>query len=68
MWNYYKKTFVAVQLVTGAVSWSVYRSTNHLLAPAAIFFVSMQVSAFFGAMWASRLRRKMQMHTSGALN
>jgi hypothetical protein len=68
MWDYYKRTFWAVQLAAGAVSWMVYRATNHLWFPTAVFFVSMQVSAVFGAMWANRLRNKIQARSSCAIN
>ncbi len=67
MWNYYKKTFVAVQLFSAAVSFMVYQA-SHTLAPAAVFLLSMETSAVFGAMWASRLRKKMQTRTSCLIN
>jgi membrane associated rhomboid family serine protease len=68
MWDYYKRTFLAVQLVTGLVGWMVYRSSNHLWIPTAMFVLSMEISAIFGAMWANRLRRKIQARTSCAIN
>jgi hypothetical protein len=58
MWSYYKRTFVSVQLFAGAICWMVYRATNHQLPPTAVFFISMQVGAVLGAMWANRLRKK----------
>jgi len=58
MWNYYKKTFLAVQFAALLVSWMVYRNTKPLLLPALVFMLSMQVSAVFGAMWAHRLSKK----------
>jgi hypothetical protein len=66
MWDYYKRTFVVVQLAAVAVSIMVYRNTNHAWFPPAVFFVAMQVSAVFGAMWANRLRKKMQAYASCA--
>jgi hypothetical protein len=68
MWDYYKRTFLAVQLAAGVVSWMVYRNTNHSWMPAAVFFLSMQISGVFGAMWANRLRRRVQARTSSAIN
>jgi hypothetical protein len=68
MWHYYKRTFLVVQLATGLVSWMVYRASNHLLAPTAVFFLSMQGNAALGAMWANRLRRKLQSGTSCLIN
>ena len=67
MWDYYKKTFLAVQLFSAVVSTMVYRA-SHSLALAAVFLLSMEASAFLGAMWASRLRRKMQSRTSCLIN
>jgi hypothetical protein len=68
MWDYYKRTFLAVQLAAGGVSWMVYRSTSHQWMPTAVFFLSMQVSAVFGAMWANRLRRRMQARATCVIN
>jgi hypothetical protein len=67
MWKYYKEAFATVQLATCVVSWTIYQQTNRSLGPAAIFFLSMQVSAVFGIMWASRLR-KARPRTSIAMN
>jgi hypothetical protein len=64
MWSYYKRTFGAVQLFTFVISWMVFRTTNHHLAPTAIFFLTMQGSAVLGALWADRLHRKMTRRTS----
>ena len=60
MWDYYKKTFMAVQLAALLVSYMVYRNTNHAVIPPIVFFLTMQLSAVFGAMWANRLRRKIR--------
>ena len=68
MWDYYRRTFLAVQLAAGGVSWMVYRSTGHQLLPTAMFFLSMQISAVFGAMWANRLRRRMQARATCVIN
>jgi hypothetical protein len=68
MWDYYKRTFPAVQLVTGFVSWMVYRASSHLWIPTAIFVLSMETSALLGAMWASELRTRLPEPTSRILN
>ena len=60
MWDYYKRTFAAVQLAALLVSYMVYRNTNHAVIPPIVFFLTMQLGAVFGAMWTNRLRRKMQ--------
>ena len=67
MWDYYKKTFIAVQLFSIVVSAMVYHA-SHSLAPSAVFFASTQTSAIFGAMWANRLRKKMQTRSSCLIN
>jgi hypothetical protein len=67
MWSHYKLMFLAVQLVAFVVSWLVYRVTNHALAPVAVFFLSMQVSAVLGATWANRLRAKARRDPPRAL-
>ncbi len=56
MRKYHKEAIATVQLATCVVSWTIYQQTNRSLGPAAIFLLSMQVSAVFGVMWASRLR------------
>ena len=60
MWDYYKRTFAAVQVAALLVCYMVYTKTNHALFPPVVFFLSMQVSAVLGALWANRLRRKIQ--------
>ncbi len=63
MWDYYKRTFVMVQLATLVVSFMAYLASNHAVIPPLVFFAFMQMSAVLGAMWANRLRRKMQSAT-----
>ncbi len=60
MWDYYKRTFVMVQVAALLVSALVYTKASHGLVAPLVFFMAMQVSAVFGAMWANRLRRKIQ--------
>jgi hypothetical protein len=68
MFDYYKKTFWAVQLAIALVCWMTYRTAGGDLGPAATVFIVMQVSAVIGSMWASRLRRKMTAGPSRGLN
>jgi hypothetical protein len=68
MWDYYKRTSLGVQLATGLVSWMVYRASDHLWTPPAIFALSMEISALFAAMWANQLKREIPSRTSGLLN
>jgi hypothetical protein len=68
MWKYYKEAFATVQLATCIVSWTVYQQTNRCWGPTAIFFLSMEVSAVFVTMWASRLKTRARPSTSIAMN
>jgi hypothetical protein len=68
MWDYYRRTLPAVQLVAVAISYMVYQSANRAWIPTMVFFFSMQVSAVLGAMWANRIRRKIQSVDSCILN
>jgi hypothetical protein len=60
MWDYYKRTFLMVQIAALTVSYLVYSATNHALVSPIVFFLTMQVSSVLGAMWANRLRRKVE--------
>jgi hypothetical protein len=68
MWNYYRAVFFPVQIATSLGSWLVYRSTDHLWAPTTVFFLSMEIGAVFGAMWANRPRVITQSSRSSVLN
>jgi len=68
MWNYNRKILFPVQITTWAASWLIYRITNHLWTPTAVFFLSMEISAVFGALWAKRLRENVHTATSSLLN
>jgi hypothetical protein len=59
MWEQYRKTFVGMQAVIFAVTCGMYLAYRQLWVVAVMFFVTMQVSAVVGAMWATRLRRKL---------
>jgi hypothetical protein len=60
MWEQYKKTFLGVQILAfGAAAW-VYLGLSHWWGPAAIVFCTMQISAVFGAMWANRIKRRIE--------
>ena len=68
MWGYYKRIFFAIQLVTGPVAWMVCEASNHLWIPTAIFVLSMETSALFGAMWAGQRRNRLPTPTWRVLN
>ena len=61
MWNYYKRTCLAVQVATGLVSWMVYTASNHSWIPTVIFLLSVETSAVFGALWANQLRNRLPL-------
>jgi hypothetical protein len=56
MWEQYKKTAVGIQIVIAIVTIAVVVMTRHLVA-GGMFFLVMQLSAFLGAGWATRLGR-----------
>ena len=63
MWmRQYKKTFVGMQtvivLITLAVHFQMYRSLQLTL----FFFLVLQGAALAGALWASRLKRRINHH------
>jgi hypothetical protein len=60
MWEHYKRTLPAVQVVIAIVTFLVFRASNHAVVPSAVFFLVMQGGAVFGAAWATRLKRKWQ--------
>jgi hypothetical protein len=60
MWLQYKRSFLFIQVLIALITVGVYLNARHLVLVAALFFVAMQVSAVFGAMWATRLKRKLE--------
>ncbi len=57
MWDQYKKTARGIQLVIALVTCAVL-IWSRIWSVAALFFVTMQVAAIFGAAWAVRLKAK----------
>jgi hypothetical protein len=62
VWGQYKKTFWVTQLFTLVITAGVFHTTPSVWA-AAVFFIAMQLGAIFGAIWATRLRRKAEGRT-----
>jgi uncharacterized membrane protein YfcA len=62
----YKRTFFVTQAVIAAVTVAVFFQAHHRWLPAAAFFAAMQVGALTGALWAARLKRKIE-RTQGLL-
>jgi len=64
MWSHYKKTFVFMQILICLVTLGVFFGMNRLWQLAALYFVTMQIGAVLGAVWALRLRRKVERSAS----
>jgi len=56
MWEQYKKTALGMQIVIAVVTIAVVIWSRQLAA-GGVFFMAMQLSAVFGAAWATRLHR-----------
>lgn len=60
MWEHYKKTFKSVQAAIAIATICIYFGLHRMAFVTATFFLVMQAGALVGALWAKRLRRKMQ--------
>ncbi|HVZ89124.1 MAG TPA: hypothetical protein VHG72_19300 [Polyangia bacterium] len=60
MWDHYKKTFKPVQAAIAIATVGVYFGLHRLWMVTAVFFLMMQAGSLVGALWAQRLRRKLQ--------
>jgi hypothetical protein len=58
MWEQYKKTFAKTQAVIAIVTLGTYFYVGEMAARSAVFFLMMQLGAVVGAMWGTRLKRK----------
>ena len=61
MWEHYQKTLKPVQATIATVTIAVYFGMHRMWFVTAVFFLMMQVGALLGALWAHRLRRKVQL-------
>jgi uncharacterized membrane protein YfcA len=59
MWEQYKKTAFGMQVLIGLVTTAILL-WRHAWDLAALFFITMQVGAFLGAIWGKRLRNKIE--------
>lgn len=57
MWAQYRKTLWPIQTIIAATAIAVL-VWSRLFALAALFFVTMQIGAAIGGLWAGRLKRK----------
>ena len=60
MWEHYKKTFKSFQAAIALATIVIYFSVHRVVFVTAVFFLMMQAGSFAGALWAKRLRDKMQ--------
>jgi uncharacterized membrane protein YfcA len=66
MWDLYKRTLVGMQTMILLVTLLVFM-WSHLWTHAVVFFAIMQTGSALGAMWGTRLRRKLQPNRLGHL-
>ena len=63
MWlNQYKKTFVGMQTVIALITAAVFFGMYRAWAPTVSFFLVLQGAALAGALWASRIKRRLDPH------
>jgi uncharacterized membrane protein len=60
MWDHYKKTFKSVQAAIAIATVGIYFGLQRRVSVTLVFFLMMQAGSLVGALWAKRLRRKMQ--------
>ena len=63
MWEQYKKYFAKTQAVIAVVTIVTFLYMDHVVARSAVFFLMMQVGAVMGAMWGTRLKKKVDKQT-----
>jgi type IV secretory pathway VirB2 component (pilin) len=63
MWDQYKRSFAKTQAVIVVVTVGTYVYLGHGAARSAVFFLVMQVGAVLGAMWGTRLKKKVDRQT-----
>ena len=62
MWAQYKKTFLRIQSVILVVTCAVFFAAEHRLAASGAFFLMMQIGAVLGAVWAVRLKHRVELY------
>jgi len=55
--------FLFTQILIALITFAVLNATHYLLPAAIVFFVAMQLSALYGAMWAARIKRRIEATT-----
>jgi hypothetical protein len=64
VWHHYRQTLIGTQVMIAAITVVVVLKT-HRLAAAAAFLATMQIGALLGAMWAARLRARIERARAG---
>jgi uncharacterized membrane protein YfcA len=59
----YKRTFIGTQTIIATVTLAILYKLQAWQV-AMVFFATMQLGAVLGAMWAGRLKRKLEQHRS----
>ena len=62
MWNQYRKTLMVTQTLTALVCAGALFFGKAPLQAVLFLFVVMQISAVFGAAWATNLKRRINRH------
>ena len=63
MWmKQYRKTFVGMQTVIALITASVHYGIYRAWEPTLSFFFVLQGAALAGALWASRIKRRLDSH------
>jgi len=65
-WSQYKRTFLLTQAVVLLLAIQIHRLVHYQWAISTVFVVTMQLGGLFGAMWASRLKRRLGAPSSPA--
>ena len=66
-WSQYKRTFLLTQAVVLLLAIQIHRLVHYQWAISTVFVVTMQLGGLFGAMWASRLKRRLAPPSSPAI-
>jgi hypothetical protein len=60
IWEQYKRTLIGMQVTIAAFTVGSYFVMYRSLAPALVFFTTMQIGAVAGAFWATKLKKRVR--------
>jgi ABC-type transport system involved in Fe-S cluster assembly fused permease/ATPase subunit len=66
MWEHYRKTFIPTQLAIAMICLALNLKFGVATPALVVFVIVMEVFSVIGAMWATRLRRKVEHARSSA--